>query len=117
GQLWITDSGRMDSNAPDELNRVQPGADFGWPHCVGADTDEQAMLRVQTPIPSPVNMGWGIVGSSPILEVPSRLAGRGFRGGVWPPTPAPPCPTSATPCWSPSTARATGQTSKAMRWR
>ena len=37
--LWTLDSVRDGLNAPDldEVNRVAPGANFGWPYCVGAD--------------------------------------------------------------------------------
>lgn len=40
GQLWTLDSApRQDQrNALDELNRVQSGAWYGFPHCLGADT-------------------------------------------------------------------------------
>ncbi len=38
GALWATDAG---SDAPcptsDELNRIQAGADYGWPYCGGGD--------------------------------------------------------------------------------
>ena len=37
--LWVTDSARtalFDQPDLDELNRVTPGANFGWPYCVGA---------------------------------------------------------------------------------
>ncbi|MBZ0278730.1 MAG: PQQ-dependent sugar dehydrogenase, partial [Anaerolineae bacterium] len=40
GVLWTVDTARDGlSDAPDldELNRVTPGADFGWPHCTGVD--------------------------------------------------------------------------------
>ncbi len=40
GELWIVDSGRVVAGTlvggpPDELNRVSPSADFGFPHCAG----------------------------------------------------------------------------------
>lgn len=38
GALWIVDSAaasRMDEPGLDEINRLQPGADFGFPACVG----------------------------------------------------------------------------------
>lgn len=40
GELWVIDSARDGLfNQPDldEINRVEVGAHFGWPHCVGAD--------------------------------------------------------------------------------
>ena len=39
GALWAVDSARaglFDTPDLDELNRVMPGAHFGWPYCVGA---------------------------------------------------------------------------------
>jgi glucose/arabinose dehydrogenase len=34
GQLWATDNGSDPPCAtPDELNRIQPGAHYGWPYC------------------------------------------------------------------------------------
>lgn len=37
GQLWTTEVAEPigGSQAPDEINRVTPGDDFGWPACVG----------------------------------------------------------------------------------
>lgn len=39
GRIWTTEVGddesMGDGNSPDELNLVIPGADFGWPQCVG----------------------------------------------------------------------------------
>ncbi len=37
--LWTLDSARDGLDEPDldEVNRVSPGAHFGWPYCVGAD--------------------------------------------------------------------------------
>lgn len=40
GELWVNDSARaglFDTANLDELNRVTPGAHFGWPYCVGAE--------------------------------------------------------------------------------
>jgi glucose/arabinose dehydrogenase len=39
GVLWTMDSARDRADQPnlDELNRVTPGAFFGWPYCIGAD--------------------------------------------------------------------------------
>ncbi len=37
--LWVVDSARdglFDTPNLDEINRVQPGAHFGWPYCIGA---------------------------------------------------------------------------------
>lgn len=39
GEVWVTDRARDDlgdATPPDELNRLGPGAEFGWPFCVGA---------------------------------------------------------------------------------
>ncbi|MCB9175643.1 MAG: PQQ-dependent sugar dehydrogenase [Caldilineae bacterium] len=39
GDLWASDRGRIglgDDRVPDELNRLSPGAHFGWPYCYGA---------------------------------------------------------------------------------
>jgi glucose/arabinose dehydrogenase len=41
GMLWTTDTARSGLAGEadlDELNRVMPGAFFGWPYCVGADS-------------------------------------------------------------------------------
>lgn len=41
GILWTVDTARdglFDMPNLDEINQVTPGADFGWPHCVGADS-------------------------------------------------------------------------------
>jgi len=38
GEVWVTDRARDDlgeASPPDELNRIGPGAEFGWPFCVG----------------------------------------------------------------------------------
>jgi glucose/arabinose dehydrogenase len=37
GALWTTEIAESigDREAPDELNRVERGADYGWPACVG----------------------------------------------------------------------------------
>lgn len=40
GDLWVTDSARhdlFDTPGLDEINRVQAGAHFGWPYCVGTE--------------------------------------------------------------------------------
>ncbi|MCB9453352.1 MAG: PQQ-dependent sugar dehydrogenase [Anaerolineaceae bacterium] len=40
GTLWTIDTARdslFDTPNLDELNRVTPGADFGWPYCIGVD--------------------------------------------------------------------------------
>lgn len=40
GRLWITEIGDgkiADQPIPDEINWVEPGADFGWPHCYGRE--------------------------------------------------------------------------------
>lgn len=45
-ELWFTDNGRDwmgDNQPPDELNRLdRPGRHFGYPHCHGADLEDDA---------------------------------------------------------------------------
>lgn len=39
GEVWVSDRARDDlgdASPPDEINRLAPGAEFGWPFCVGA---------------------------------------------------------------------------------
>lgn len=48
GELWIVDSGRivpgtLVGGPPDELNRVTPGADFGFPRCMGDRQPDPAL--------------------------------------------------------------------------
>ena len=47
GDLWVVDSGRViqtgsPDGPPDELNRVEPGADFGFPFCYGEQQPDAA---------------------------------------------------------------------------
>lgn len=59
GDLWVTDSARDWPIPPapaDELNRVRPGRDYGWPFCYGA----------RVPDPS-----WGSSGRCRATQVPA----------------------------------------------
>lgn len=46
GVLWTLDSVRdgLDSPDLDEINRVTEGANFGWPHCFGADNRPDSLV-------------------------------------------------------------------------
>ncbi|MBN1203109.1 MAG: PQQ-dependent sugar dehydrogenase [Anaerolineae bacterium] len=55
GELWIVDSapvtpGKGTSGPPDELNRVVPGADYGFPGCTG-DQQPDAAACTDTELP------------------------------------------------------------------
>jgi glucose/arabinose dehydrogenase len=45
GVLWTVDSARDTLTEPglDELDRVLPGANFGWPYCIGADNHRDTL--------------------------------------------------------------------------
>lgn len=53
GELWVVDSARVlpragEIGAPDELNRVTPGADFGFPACVGSHQPDSLLAAPET---------------------------------------------------------------------
>ncbi|RKH63371.1 PQQ-dependent sugar dehydrogenase [Corallococcus aberystwythensis] len=51
GQLWGMDHGsdsRGDDYPPEELNRIQEGADYGWPYCLGKQ-EPDAFLSQEPP--------------------------------------------------------------------
>jgi len=47
GELWTLDSARdgLDGHDLDEVNRVMPGAHFGWPYCYGANTQPDTLVE------------------------------------------------------------------------
>jgi glucose/arabinose dehydrogenase len=60
-EIWATEMGRDflgDDLPPDEINRIEPGNDYGWPYCYGdnipdneflGDTDYSEACRGKTP--------------------------------------------------------------------
>lgn len=50
GQMWGTDMGRDylgDNLPPDEINKLQPGKDYGWPICFGKNVHDTQFDRNQ----------------------------------------------------------------------
>jgi glucose/arabinose dehydrogenase len=79
GDLWIVDSGRViqpgsPDSPPDELNRVQTGADYGFPFCTGQQQPDAAFV-----LPDP---GYCASTTAPDLAFPpqSSPAGLAFYG-------------------------------------
>lgn len=71
GVLWTTDSARdglFDSPDLDELNRVSPGANFGWPYCAGSNQPDLFPGEVDCAITTPPAMTF------PTASHPTALA-------------------------------------------
>ena len=79
GTLWVNDSAReglFDTPNLDELNRVTPGAHFGWPYCIGAENTPDLAGDFDCAQASPPVMTFP-TGSNP-------LGMATYRGGAFP---------------------------------
>jgi hypothetical protein len=85
GVLWITDTahGTLTDGRFDEINRLEFGAHYGWPFCLGADNQASEL-------PSPTDFDCGLTqapaftfrtGSSPVALVPYQGSAFPFLDG------------------------------------
>ncbi len=73
GQIWGVDNGRDnlgDNLAPDEVNVIQPGRNYGWPYCFGDRVADPAFSGKE---------GFCRASEPPVLELQAHSAPLGLR--------------------------------------